>query len=140
MGEKDRVKKAVLDTNIVASALLFGGEPARLTALSQNGQIEWLASAAIIQEYTRVLAYPKFSLTEAEIRELLNEDILPFITAVRVGKVPAVIRQDPSDDHFLACALAGKADVVVSGDHHLLDLGAYHGIPIVNAKTFLKEF
>src|ERR1019366_2899671 len=77
LGSKERVKKVVLDTNVVISALLFGGETARLVSLWQTGAFSWLASAAIIQEYARVLAYPKFKLAEAEIRELLNEDILP---------------------------------------------------------------
>jgi len=133
------VKKVVLDTNVVISALLFGGETVRLVSLWQTGAFSWLASAAIIQEYARVLAYPKFKLTEAEIRELLNEDILPFVTAVRVGKVPRVIRQDPSDDEFLACALTGKADAIVSGDHHLLELKRYREIPILDVRTFLSN-
>ena len=133
------MKKVVLDTNVVISALLFGGETVRLVRLWQTGAFSWLASAAIIQEYARVLAYPKFKLTEAEIRELLNEDILPFVTAVRVGKVPRVIRQDPSDDEFLACALTGKADAIVSGDHHLLELKRYREIPILDVRTFLSN-
>ena len=133
------MKKVVLDTNVVISALLFGGETVRLVSLWQTGAFSWLASAAIIQEYARVLAYPKFKLTEAEIRELLNEDILPFVTAVRVGKVPRVIRQDPSDDEFLACALTGKADAIVSGDHHLLELKRYREIPILDVRTFLSN-
>ena len=133
------MKKVVLDTNVVISALLFGGETARLVSLWQTGAFSWLASAAIIQEYARVLAYPKFKLAEAEIRELLNEDILPFVTAVRFGKVPRVIRQDPSDDEFLACALTGKADAIVSGDHHLLELKRYREIPILDVRTFLSN-
>ena len=133
------MKKVVLDTNVVISALLFGGGTARLVSLWQTGEFSWLASAAIIQEYARVLAYPKFKLAEAEIRELLNEDILPFVTAVRVGKVPRVIRQDPSDDGFLACALTGKADAIVSGDHHLLELTRYREIPILDVRTFLSN-
>jgi len=133
------VKKVVLDTNVVISALLFRRETARLVSLWQAGAFRWLASAAIIQEYARVLAYPKFKLTEAEIRELLNEDILPFVTAVRVGKVPRVIRQDPSDDEFLACALAGQAEAIVSGDHHLLELKRYREILILDVRTFLSN-
>ncbi len=134
------MKKVVFDTNVVVSALLFGGETSQLVPVWQSGILEWLASAAMIQEYARVLAYPKFKLTEAEILELLNEDILPFISAVKVDRVHPVIRQDPSDDHFLACALTGKADAIVSGDHHLLNLKNYHNIPILNVRMFLQKF
>jgi len=133
------VKRVVLDTNVVISALLFGGETARLVSLWQNDAFYWLASAAVVKEYARVLAYPKFRLTDTEIRELLNEEILPFVTAVRVGKVPRVVRQDPSDDEFLACAFQGQADALVSGDHHLLELETYRSIPILNVKTFLSN-
>jgi len=50
-----------------------------------------------------------------------------------------VIRQDPSDDEFLACALTGKADAIVSGDHHLLELKRYREIPILDVRTFLSN-
>jgi len=132
------LKTAVLDTNVVVSALLFGGETARLVALWQSNAFALLASAAIIEEYARVLSYPKFQLTDAEIREMLNEDILPFVTPVRVKKIPRVNSKDPSDDKFLACAVVGKADAIVSGDHHVLELRAYRSISILPVQAFLK--
>lgn len=52
--------------------------------------------------------------------------------------VPEVILEDPDDDKFLACAIDGGADYIVSGDHHLLDLGSYEGIPILRPATFLQ--
>src|SRR3989344_2704712 len=107
MGQAPPLKRLVLDTNVLVSSLLFKGPSAQLPALWQNGAIILLASAAIIQEYARVLAYPKFGLSDAEIREILNDDLLPFITPVRVSQVPDVIKDDPPDNEFLACAIAG---------------------------------
>ena len=86
-----------------------------------------------------MLAYPKFKLAESEIRELLTEDILPFITPARATKVPRVIPEDRSDDAVLACAVAGKADLIVSGDHHLLNLSKHQGISILSVKSFFQE-
>jgi predicted nucleic acid-binding protein len=49
-----------------------------------------------------------------------------------------VIQTEPTDNKYLACALEGEADYIVSGDRHLLDLGLYQGIKIIKAKAFLK--
>lgn len=137
MGKKTGLKRVVLDTNVLVSALLFTGPSNRLVKLWQSGSIEIVASAEIMREYTRVLAYPKFGLDEREITALLHEDILPFVTVVRVGKVLSVVKEDPPDDHFLACAVAGKVDAIISGDHHLARLGKHEGIPILNVRSFL---
>ena len=131
--------KVVLDTNVVVSSLLFKGSSQQLVPLWQSGAFEWLASAAIIREYTRALAYPKFQLNDEEVRELLNEDILPFVTAIAVSDAPEVIKEDPSDDQFLACPVCGHADLIVSGDQHLLKLARHQNIPILTLRAFLER-
>jgi len=132
--------RVVLDTNVVVSALLFGGRAGDIISLGQSSRLKWLASKDIIREYARVLSYPKFHLEEQDIRELLNEEILPFVMPVRVRHTPPVIAKDPSDNKFLACAVAGRADRIVSGDRHLLDLRSYRSIPIVTLATFLADY
>jgi len=138
MGATHGLKRAVLDTNTVIPALLFGGSSAQLAALWRAQRFVWLASASLVEEYTRVLAYPKFRLQENEISEILNEDILPFITPIEVRSVPAIIRRDPADDQFLACAIRGRADAIVSGDAHLLDLGSHKNIPVLRLAEFFQ--
>lgn len=132
-------KRAVLDTNVVVSALLFSGELSSLHALWKKKAFTIAASREIIEEYVRVLAYPKFKLTEKEIKILVQEELLPYIEPVTVNEGAKGISEDPDDDKFLACASAAKADFIVSGDAHLLNLKKYKGCPILTAERFLKK-
>jgi len=133
-------RRAVLDTNVVVSALLFSGKASRIHALWKSKAFAIVASREIVEEYLRVLAYPKFNLTEKEIRDIIQEELLPYIEPVMVTEKPKGVCVDPDDDKFLACAEAAKADVVVSGDDHLLILKKYKGCPIMTAEKFLKKF
>lgn len=139
MGEKARLRRVVLDTNALVSALLFSGPSSRLAELWRGGAMALLASGAMVREYGRVLAYPKCRLSAEEALGLLTEEVLPFVTPVEVSEVIPVIAEDPSDDEFLACALTGKADAIVSGDKHLLRLGDYRGIPVLSVREFLER-
>jgi putative PIN family toxin of toxin-antitoxin system len=141
MGPEKKLKRVVLDTNVVLSALLFSGATARLVGMWQSRQFELLVCASILKEYTRVLAYPKFQLDQKLIIDILHHDILPYVTPVSIpAHIPPVILEDPTDDIFLACAVSGTADALVSGDMHLLRLGQYNGIPILDPSAFLKLF
>jgi putative PIN family toxin of toxin-antitoxin system len=129
--------RVVLDTNVLVSALLFTGALSGLVPLWQNGAITVLLSRAILDEYLRVLSYPKFQLSEEEITAIVEEEILPYFEVVQPRKRLRVARRDPSDDKFLECALAGKAEVIVSGDGDLLGLGSYRRIRIQSPAEFL---
>ena len=133
-------KRAVLNTNVVISALLFRGELSRLHMLWKNKAFTIAATREIVEEYLKVLAYPKFNLTEKEIRDIIQEELLPYIKSVTVAVKLKGVCIDPDDDKFLACAEAAKADVIVSGDTHLLSLKKYKGCPIITAEKFLKKF
>jgi len=133
-------KRVVLDTNIVVSALLFRGEVSRLHTLWKKKAFVIAASREIVDEYIRVLAYPKFDLTEREIEEIIREEVLPFIEPVSATEKSLRASADPDDNKFLACAEAAKADFIVSGDAHLLSLKKYKGCPIIRAEQFLKKF
>src|SRR3990172_4193044 len=78
LGQKEKVRlknrRVVLDTNVVVSALLFRGELSRLHALWKRKAFTIVASREIVEEYLRVLAYPKFNLTEKEIRDIIQEE------------------------------------------------------------------
>lgn len=137
---KGKIIRVVLDTNVVVSALLFGGPPGNLILQWKKGAIQPLISQPIIDEYLRVLAYPKFKLTEQELNFLFYQEILPFFETVvtSANPLPEIIKDDPSDDMFLHCAMAGRASIVVSGDRHLLKLNSYEQIKIMSPETFFS--
>lgn len=140
MGEKKAVMtRVVLDTNVLVSALLFRGPPNRLINLLEEGRIGLLISREAFLEYLRVLSYPKFGLDTEEVRDLLENHILPFSKTVDAKPMRPVIPEDPDDDKFLALAETGRADYLISGDRHLLALGRFGKIPIVTARDFLES-
>ena len=129
----------VLDTNALVSALLFTGISSELVSLWQDGFITLLLSRDILDEYLRVLSYPKFALSEEEIKELIQEEILPHAEVVKPKRRLRVVQRNPSDNKFLECAVAGKARVIISGDKDLLSLGRYRQIRIQSPAQFLAE-
>ncbi|OQW87154.1 MAG: putative toxin-antitoxin system toxin component, PIN family [Rhodoferax ferrireducens] len=116
--------RVVLDTNVVLSALVFGGGlPGRLRRAWQKRALWPLADTATVQELIRVLAYPKFRLSQADQSELLA-DYLPHTQTVAMPpQLPPVPEcRDPYDLMFMRLAVAGRAQVLVSGDKDLLAL------------------
>lgn len=116
--------RVVLDTNVVLSALVFGGGLAQALRLAwQQGRFTPLVCTATVQELLRVLAYPKFRLSGSQ-QESLLADYLPYAEVVLLPepapKVPDC--RDPDDLPFLQLAVAGQARWLVSGDRDVLDL------------------
>lgn len=132
--------RVVLDTNVLVSALLFTGTTSELVPLWQKAAITVLLSREILEEYLRVLAYPKFQLSEDEIKALIEEDLLPFVQVIKPGIRVHVVKRDPADNKFLECAVAGKADVLISGDKDLLALRHYRQVRIQTPSRFLEVF
>lgn len=132
--------RAAIDTNVIISALLFAGTPSQLVSAWQSSRLRPVISAQILDEYLRVLAYPKFELTPAEIRGLIEEEVLPYVETAR--DMPAVIPRlrDPDDAKFINCALAAGVRWLVSGDNDLLSLHRIKSVEIVPVMTFLHHF
>lgn len=137
--------RVVLDTNVVLSALVFGGGlPGAVRLAWQNGALRPLASVVTVQELVRVLAYPKFRLSAAEQEELLA-DYLPYVQTVRIPNPPPSVPacRDPLDEPFMQLALAGKARVLVSGDGDLLAVADAFaregGCPILSLEAFCRR-
>ncbi|MFM7601981.1 MAG: putative toxin-antitoxin system toxin component, PIN family [Pseudanabaena sp.] len=129
--------RVVIDTNLVLSALVFGGSTARLRLSWQSDRFVPLASKVTITELIRVLAYPKFKLTKTEQEDLLA-DYLPFCeTVLFPEQLPAIPEcRDPFDEPFLILALVGNADYLVTGDRDLLCLVDHFACPIMTVEQF----
>lgn len=134
--------RAVLDANVVISAYLnIGGKPARVLSLARRNSIEICLSPQIIREIVETLLKPRL----VRIHKDKREDVLAFAKALTeiatitpgILEVTAV-KDDPDDNKILACAVEGRVDFIISGDHHLTDLKEYKNIRIVNPDTFLK--
>jgi putative PIN family toxin of toxin-antitoxin system len=131
-----QVIPVVIDTNVLVSALLFGGDPGRLVAYWKSGRILPYISKAMVEELLRVLSYPKLGITEKDIQYLLYAEILPYFNIQKVKPGPVIIETYPSDDKFLCCAAAAGADAVISGDKHLLQMRTYQDIVILSPAQF----
>jgi uncharacterized protein len=128
--------KVVIDTNVFISAFyLPESRPANVVLLARRKTILNLISPQILKEVERIIKKKLLwdnSKTQSAVRRIKN-----FSEEVHPQERLAIIADDP-DNRILECAVAGQADFIISGDHHLLDLENYQGIKIVNPARFLE--
>ena len=132
------ILRVVLDSNVIISGFLFGGGPARILKHAVSGSVQCFTSLSILDEVRDVLQRPTFGLSPDQALSLIEElhDLCDVVSPKQ--RIRAVL-EDPDDNAVLECAWAAKADLVVSGDSHLLDLGAWRRIRIVSPAAALKE-
>ncbi len=133
--------RLVLDTNVVISGLLWNGPPAQLIETAQADAVELCTSRVLLTELTRILHRTKFDQAIIASGMSLDELLTGYIelaTLVIPEPIPPTVLNDPDDDHVLGCALAAKADLIVSGDQDLLTLKLFAGIPIVTAAEAVR--
>ncbi len=140
MGKEITPIRVVIDTNVLVSGLLFGGQPGKIHDLWASGRLVPLVSKDTFEEFNKVLAYPKFRLSRAEIAKIVEEELLPYADAVDVTANTAGICRDPDDDKFLALAASGDASYLVTGDKDLLALQTFGNARIVTVSDFLRLF
>jgi putative PIN family toxin of toxin-antitoxin system len=128
--------KVVLDTNVIVSTLLFGGNPDKILNLANESVIKLIISPFILEETARVLQ-KRFNWVEIEIQAVLAA--IQEITVVVQPKIKlSIIKEKDSDNRILECAVSGKTDFIVSGDtKHILPLKKYQGIKILSPAEFL---
>jgi putative PIN family toxin of toxin-antitoxin system len=134
-----RIVRAVLDTNVVLSAVLFsGGRLTPLRLIWQQKVFEPLISRASVEELLRVLQYPKFKLSPVDQEELLA-DYLPYCTSIVIAaKAPKTPDcRDPADIPFLELAAQGKADFLVTGDADMLSIKERTAYKIITPTEFM---
>jgi len=135
--------RVVIDTNVFISGAAFNkGNPKILIDAWLRQKFVLISSVPLTEELSEVLNREKIKeqsqITDTEISQLIDQ--IQKISVFLKDKLPniKIIRDDPDDDVVLATALEGNADYIVSGDHHLLDLGDFRGIKIVKPIEFLK--
>ena len=135
--------RAVLDTNVYVSGIILSrGAPFEVLEAWRRQVYTLVTSEAIIAELERVLRYPRirnrYAITEQDVTRLVNSLRAEALVVAGNYEVDGV-SPDPDDDKFLACALEGQADYIVTGDPHLLNLKHYHSVNILQAHDFLKR-
>jgi len=134
--------RVVIDTNVWVSGLLWRGLPWRLLCLAEDGEIEICTTPTILMELAEVLTYERLQPRLTQLGLTAAELVAYAMTLASIFEVPEgepIVIDDPDDDVFLHCAVVAGADFVVSGDHHLLNLGSYMGIPILTVRDFFAE-
>lgn len=132
--------RLVLDTNVVASAMLWGGSPKLLLQARRERRIELYTSTPLLAELTDILGRSKFEKKIAA--SLLTVDQLvdryaELAQMVRPAPTPRIV-SDPDDDVVIGTALAAKADLLVTGDRPLLSVSEYQGVRIVGVAEALE--
>ena len=136
--------RVVLDTNIFVSSLLSKtGLPAKILDVWRTGQYLLITSPPIIAEIRTVLESPritkKYLIAPEELEQLVNLLKRDAVVVPGHTEVKGTIPEDPKDEMFLACAMNADADMIVSGDRHLLDLAEYKNFPILNVHQFAER-
>ena len=131
--------RVVLDTNVLISGIFFSGPPSTVLKAWAKQSLQIVLSQQILDEYQRV---------SEEISSKFQEiDILPIIELVTIhGQfidtqgIDISACEDPDDNKFLECAVAGKCKIIISGDKHLLKLSGYEGITVMSPRNFIDKF
>ena len=129
--------RVTADSNILISALQYGGKPLTLLDMAQDGRIDLAISDDILTETLRVLR-DKFHRTTEWLQEAENH-LREITRHVSPAERVDVVTADPDDNRILECAVAADSDVIVSGDADLLQLGAFRGIPVMTVSAFLAR-
>lgn len=130
--------RAVVDTNVLISAIFWPGKPKQLLNKIRRGEITFLTSQALLSELKQVLTRKDkpFKLSEEEARRVLSairdlaEVIQPHSQVTRC--------RDEADNRVLECALDGRADWIITGDTHLLEMRSFEEIKITTVADFLR--
>ena len=129
--------RIVIDTNVIASAVFFGGKPYQLLRYIMEGRVGVVASKEIVDEYEEIILrlrqkYPAIT-TKIPLQNLLTKfEIIRVSSDIHVSR-------DSDDDKFISCAVDGKCLYIVSGDEDLLTIGNYQGIEILTVAGFLER-
>ncbi len=131
--------RIILDTNVFVSGIFWSGTPSRIINAWVQSKIKLVISPDILGEYKRVAEILCRKSLEIDLDSVFNFVIFHSEMCFDL-KLPKQICDDPDDDKFLACALASKVNIIVSGDKLLLRASGYGGIKVVTARNFVENY
>ncbi|MFH1773453.1 MAG: putative toxin-antitoxin system toxin component, PIN family [Methanobacteriota archaeon] len=130
--------RAVLDTNVLVSALLWKGIPHKILLKALNREFDIIISYPLLNELRKTLQLKKFNLAKEEINGLVR--IIYYLAEiVEINKKFDAALRDEEDRIVTDCALNGKANFIVTGDEDLLSLGSVRGVKIISPKEFVEK-
>lgn len=130
--------RVVLDTNVLISAIFFSGPPSRILSAWLEDKFDLVVSTEILEEYRGTVARIGEKFPGVDLDPVLDRIALHALLVVP-AKLPDDACSDWDDIKFLACAVACRADCVVSGDRALLRAAGYEGIEVVTPRRFLEQ-
>ena len=131
--------KIVLDTNVFISGIFFTGPPYQILRAWQKQDLQIVISLEILDEYDRVGEELVDQFPEVDLNPVL-ELFTTKAELIKAAPLDEAVCDDPDDDKFFACAIAGGADLIVSGDKHLLKMSGYQGVEVVRPRQFVDEY
>jgi putative PIN family toxin of toxin-antitoxin system len=132
------VLRVVLDTNVLISAIFFGGKPRQILEKAIRGEIRLCLSEPILEELKGVLQRSKFDYSPEMIQFILTE-LMSIADFVNPSETLNVVLEDSEDNRILECAVEAKVNYIISGDLHLLKLNRYRNIEVLNVAAFLER-
>lgn len=133
--------RLVIDTNVLLSGLLWNGPPHLLFECVRSGRVDLLMSQVLLDEFAEVITRRKFTTIlqrGSRTPEQICHELGQLAEMIVAPPLLQAVSRDPDDDFVLACAVAGLADLIVSGDDDLLVLKSFRGIPIMSAGAALQ--
>ena len=133
--------RVVLDTNVFLSGVFFDGVPGRILDAWQAGHLALILSPAILAEYHRAgaelaIRYPQAAVLLDPLLALVAQSA----TVVNAPELPEPVSADADDDKFLACAVASRTRVIVSGDKHLLRISGWNSIEVLTPRQVIDRY
>jgi putative PIN family toxin of toxin-antitoxin system len=130
--------RVIIDTNVILSAIFFGGIPGRILEAYRDGKLTLVLSPEILEEYRA---------TAARLAEKFDVEYVALLDWIAIHSeleqslpLSVPVCADPDDDKFIACALASNAKIICSGDRHLLDVNGYQEIEVLRPRAFADKY
>lgn len=131
--------RIILDTNVFISGIFFSGPPSQILKAWGNQSLQIVLSKQILDEYKRVATELSSKYPQIDIAPII-EMVTIYGQFTDTKGIDISICEDPDDNKFIECAIAGKCNIIVTGDAHLLKLISYKDVKIIKSRAFIEKY